>query len=334
MIDEAGTLDGLLADLATQRNIRLQCVVVDGGSVDQSRTIARNAGAEVVCTPAGRAVQMNAGARVATGDWLCFVHADSRLTDPDQLCSAIERLAASGEQQVAGHFALRFAGDLARSRFFYRYLEAKTATNRRYTINGDQGLLLRRTFFAALGGFDEKQPFLEDQRMAAAVSRAGRWCLLPHPLVTSARRFETEGRVARYLLMALIMAMYIAPVPAFFARAPDVYARQAETGRLRLMPYFQLLWRLMRDCGARHSLVVCWRVADLALSQAWQLGLVLDVALGRARQMPCTRFYERYLRVLVEQPLMQAWLLALLLGTVFGPLQLWFVLRETPRLNK
>jgi rSAM/selenodomain-associated transferase 2 len=328
VIDEANALRPLLADLNAQRGVALECIVADGGSVDASDSIARAAGATLVVAPPGRGVQMNAGARAAGGDWLCFLHADSRLTHPDQLRAGLERLAAAGERRVAGHFALRFIRTKTGHRLFYRYLEAKTGTDRRYTINGDQGLLLHRDFFAALGGFDERQAFLEDQRLAAAVASHGRWCLLPHRLATSARRFEVEGAAARYLLMALIMAMYIVDVPAFFARAPSVYARQSETGRLILMPYFRLLRRLLHDCGMRRSLKSGWRIAGVALAQTWQISFVLDVMTGHARSAPVTRFYERYLRAGIEQPLSQGLLLVVFSFAIFGPLQLWCALRE------
>ncbi len=331
MLDEAQVLGALLADLHAQRGLTLECIVADGGSLDTSVVIARTAGAKRVHTRPGRRTQMNAGARAARGDWLCFLHADSRLTHPDQLRVAIERLIAAGQRHVAGHFPLRFIRRKPGHRLFYRYLEAKTATGRRYTINGDQGLVLHRDFFAALDGFDERQAFLEDQRMAAAVAANGHWCLLPHRLATSARRFEVEGEAARYLLMALIMAMYLVDIPVFFARAPRIYARQSETGRLLLMPYFRLLRRLITACGLRRSLKIGWAIAGVASAQSWQVCFALDVLCARARAAPVTRFYERFLKAGIEQPLTQALLLVVLLSIIFGPLQLWYALREAPR---
>lgn len=330
VIDDAGPLAALLDDLGAQRDISLQIIVADGGSHDNSIAVARNRGATVVSAPAGRGRQMNAGAAAARGDWLCFVHADSRLTRPDQLARAVQRLAAQQDRRVAGHFPLRFMRNCHTHRFFYRFLEAKTATGRRYTINGDQGLVLRRDFFAELGRFDTRLPFLEDQRMAAAIERRGRWRLLHDRLATSARRFEQEGEHPRYWLMALIMAMYIVDVPVFFERAPQVYARHGETGRLRLMPYFRLLRRLMQECGPRASLAVAWRIAGVMLSQSWQLFLALDLALeplfGRERYL--TRLHDRVLRHVIVHPPARALLLIGGAAWLFGLMQLRYWLRE------
>lgn len=321
----------MLADLAAQRGVELQVLVIDGGSADASVGIARAAGVEVIRSVPGRALQMNVGAGQATGDWLCFLHADSRLTHPDQLKDAVAALAAAGASHSAGHFALRFDAREHDGSFLYRYMQAKTATGRRHTINGDQGLLLHREFFDRLHGFDTRLPFLEDQRIAAAIRAQGRWLLLPHRLETSARRFEAEGRRARYLLMALIMAMHLADVPSFFWRARSVYPLQATTGPLRLLPYFRLLYRMMRDCGLRSNLRVGWRIAGIALRESWQIFFAADIALesllGHQRRV-LTAFHDRWLRPLIVHPPAQALLGVVLLILIFGPLQLWCVLRE------
>lgn len=327
-------MSALLTDLNAQQGIVPEIIVADGGSSDATREVARGYGAQVVESAPGRASQMNTGAAQARGVWLCFVHADSRLTHPSQLAEAIASLDAAGNERVAGHFALRFIRHSEGRHFLYRYMQAKSATNRRYTINGDQGLILRASFFGELGGFDTRLPFLEDQRMAAAIVRAGgNWQLCPHRLATSARRFEREGVRARYLLMALIMAMHIAQIDAFFERAPGVYARQADTGRLALMPYFRVLRALWRDCGLRASLRMCWRIAGVVLSQSWQLFFAIDLLLeslvGRGRR-GATRLHDRLLRHLIQHRVGQALLLVMLLATVFGPLQLWCRLRENP----
>lgn len=330
VIDEAGALPGLLADIAAQRGVAIQTVVADGGSRDTSRAIAQAAGAEVVVSRAGRGAQMNAGAAAARGQWLCFLHADSRLTHPDQLADAVARLAGQ-TARAAGHFRLRFVRTRRGHTLFFRYLEAKTASNRPGTVNGDQGLVLARGFFDALGGFDTRLAFLEDQRMARAIRARGHWLLLAHPLATSARRFEREGVGARYLLMALIMAMHGAGVGRFFERAPRVYARQADADRLLLMPYFRLLRRLRGECGWRASARVAWRVAGLALESSWQPFLALDVAIeplaGRGRRA-ATRLHDRLLRPLIAHRLGQAVLCIVMLAVVFGPLQLWAAIRE------
>lgn len=330
MLDDAEALSWLLADLNRQQGVQLQIIVADGGSTDTSQARAERAGATWLACGPGRGRQMNHGARQAGDEWLCFLHADSRLVDDRQLRRAVDQLqAGSATDRVAGHWPLVFArqaaGQPGRLRaFLYRYMQAKTATGRRYTINGDQGLLIRRAGFQALGGFDERLPFLEDQRFAAQLESIGHWQRLPGHLITSARRFEVEGEYPRYLLMGLIMAMYIVDVPAFFARAPGVYAQQRHTQRLALMPYVRLLRRMMRACGLRASARVCWQVAGVAMGQLWQLLFVIDVVAGGCRTNPEGRwasFYERHLAAWVENPLTQALLMLCLLVGLFGPVQ-------------
>ncbi|WP_348766208.1 TIGR04283 family arsenosugar biosynthesis glycosyltransferase [uncultured Salinisphaera sp.] len=324
-IDEAEALGPLLADLAAQRDVVLQVLVADGGSTDRTVALARAGHAEVVFSPPGRGAQMNAAAARATHPWLCFLHADSRLTHPRQLAAAIDALGADDRARLAGHFALSFDRETTGHAFFYRYLEAKSATGRRYTINGDQGLIIATRFFNELGGFDTGLGFLEDQRMAAAIVEAGQWRLCPHRLATSARRFENEGERARYLLMALIMAMYTAGVDRFFERAPSVYARQSQTERLLLGPYIGLLASLWRECGTGASIAVSWRIAGVALAQSWQPFLAIDVALepvwGRRRH--ALRLHDRLLRPLLQNRLLQSVLMAAGLAWIFGPLWLW-----------
>lgn len=279
-LDEAAALPRLLGALAAQRGVSFEVIVADGGSADGTPDVAAAHGARTIVVPRGRGAQMNAGAAAAGGEWLLFLHADSRPTGPDQLRRALDTLRGRGATRLAGHFALCFERERHGHRFLYRLMEAKSASNRRHTINGDQGVLLRRDWFEALGGFDESFPFLEDQRLAARIEDQGAWVLLPDRLATSARRFEAEGLGARYLLMGLIMAMYLAGEEGFFAEAPTLYRAQTETDRLRLSPFLKLAWRryAAKDRAARRAF--CRRLGAVALGQAWQLGLMLKVACG------------------------------------------------------
>ena len=159
------------------------------------------------------------------------MHADSRLTRTDQLARALDALkrVSTDAGHMAGHFPLRFERERHAYRWPYRFMEAKTTLNRPGTFNGDQGLLISAAFFQSLGGFDERLPFLEDQRLAARILATGRWITLPDALTTSARRFETEGLYRRCILMALIMGCENSGLHEFFAHAPDAYRAQSHT---------------------------------------------------------------------------------------------------------
>ena len=281
-LDEAETLPGLLVDLRGQQGVQLEVLVADGGSLDATSAVATAAGARVVDAPRGRGAQMNAAARLARGPMLLFLHADSRLPDPHLLAGALHALETAGREgtPVAGHFPLCFVRRAERHCLGYCYLEEKSTLNREQTINGDQGLLLAASFFARLGGFDERLPFLEDQRIAARIRSCGRWLTLPGRLHTSARRFEAEGFHRRYLLMGLIMTMHSLGREEFFTRAPQVYRVQRETGRLLLSPYFRLLRTLARHhWGLRGTGATVLRLGGYLRANLWQLFFFCDVLL-------------------------------------------------------
>jgi rSAM/selenodomain-associated transferase 2 len=298
-LDEAAALPALLADLRAQQGVELELIVADGGSTDGTAELARAAGARVVQAPRGRGAQMNAGAAVARGDTLLFLHADSRLESPQQLRQALEALRAAGDARAAGHFALRFERAQPGLERFFRHVEGKTALNRPGTINGDQGLLLARGFFDDLGGFDERLPFLEDQRIAAKIFERGRWILLPGRLTTSARRFETEGAYRRYTLMALIMGLHAADAEEFFRRAPQVYAAQRDTSRLDVGAFLALTRRVLKDAGARDALGILFRAGRYSRQNSWQLFYALDSALSTDTR-PWLRAHDRFIHPLIN----------------------------------
>lgn len=142
--------------------------------------------------PPGRARQMNAGARATRGEWLWFLHADTRLDDPGRVLAALQRT-LQRDPDALGYFDLRFAGDGP----------AATAVNafgawvRSRWLGlpfGDQGLFLARATFDRLGGFDESLPAAEDHELVWAARRAGVPLRAAGAMVrTSARRYAEHG---------------------------------------------------------------------------------------------------------------------------------------------
>lgn len=302
-LNEAANLPLLLADLGRQQGIALEVIVGDGGSVDGTEAAAHQAGARFVQGPRGRGAQMNAAVVQARGAYLLFLHADSRLDDPRLLATAVAALRRAEQEQpwTAGHFRLHFLRTSRQHDLAYRFMEAKTGLNRPGTTNGDQGLLLSRSFFDRLGGFDESLSFLEDQRIAAAVRSQGRLLTLPGVLATSARRFESEGFHRRYLLMGMMMAMYTAGEWAFFHRAPTVYRVQQETGRFLLTPIFALLWSMaLRDWKLHGTLRIFYRLGQYLRENAWQVFLFVDVWRGGRTEQEAFPFLSWYDRVLAR----------------------------------
>ena len=298
-LNEAEHLPCLLADLKNQKNLSLEIIVADGGSADTTRLVAEECGAAFVTARRGRGAQMNTAAGVASGDYLLFLHADSRIDDQYLFGNAVRALAFEQRErsQIAGHFSLRFMRSSDRNRMAYRYIEEKSAFNRVNTTNGDQGLLLTRNFFKDLGGFDESMPFLEDQRIAEKIRGHGKLCTLPGHLKTSARRFETEGFHRRYILMSMMMGLLAVGVDTFFTRAPGVYRLQQDTGRLSLSPFFSLLYRMMFDeWGVRGTVRIFSLLGRYIRQNSWQMFFFIDVLLrpllGSGRY-PFLNFHDR-----------------------------------------
>jgi len=335
-LNEAQALPALLDDLSRQQGVALEVVVGDGGSTDDTERVAAQHGARVVTARRGRGAQMNAAAAQAIGEYFLFLHADSKLEDLRLLGNALAVLRQAEQEQprVAGHFRLRFCRATRKNGWAYRYLEAKTGLNRPGTTNGDQGLLLSRTFFHHLGGFDDSLPFLEDQRIADAIRFQGRWITLPGALATSARRFESEGFHRRYLLMGIMMGLYAIGELSFFTRAPGVYRVQEATGRLLLAPIFALLWSMVRhDWGLSGTLRTFYRLGRYLRRNAWQPFFFLDICMQpvvRPGSTPLLHFHDRFIAPCLDFRLVDGcaglvcfvWYLAIL-APVFWGQEVW-----------
>jgi rSAM/selenodomain-associated transferase 2 len=188
-----------------------EVIVVDGGSGDGTRAAAAAAGASVITSARGRGVQLDAGARAAGGDWLVFLHADTRLE-----AGWAAALLALPDAVVGGAF--RFALDPPRPA--YRWLEAAVALRCRLfrLPYGDQGLFARREAYCAIGGF-RPLPLMEDVDLARRLARAGPLAFPAVRAFTSARRFERRGLFATSARNLGLLALYAAGLaPAHLAR--------------------------------------------------------------------------------------------------------------------
>jgi glycosyltransferase involved in cell wall biosynthesis len=133
-LNEAEYLPHLLGDINKQSDISLEIIVGDGGSSDATRTVAEAGGARFVTAGRGRGVQMNAAERVASGEYLLFLYADFRIDDSMLLSDAMHALMSKRidhHDRIAGHFPLRFMRSTRRNAMAYRYVEEKTAFNRK-----------------------------------------------------------------------------------------------------------------------------------------------------------------------------------------------------------
>jgi rSAM/selenodomain-associated transferase 2 len=156
--------------------------------------------------PRGRAVQMNAGAAVAHGRWLLFLHADTRL--PFGWRQAIET-ADRHPQFSAGCF--RFALDSTALAARAIELGVRMRVRAFALPYGDQGLFVRREAFEALNGYADL-PIMEDVDLVRRLRSRGRLFRSPLPVVTSARRWEREGWISRTVRHLVLIVLYFCGV--------------------------------------------------------------------------------------------------------------------------
>ena len=165
----------------------LEILIIDGGSTDATVQNARNAGANVISSPIGRAAQMNYGAKNAQGDILYFLHADT-LPPKDFDKSIID---ATEKDFKAGCFQMKFDSS---SRFlgFFAWF---SRLNLKMCRGGDQSLFITKELFNALNGFNEAYQIYEDNEFIGRLYQHTRFKILPQFVKTSTRRYEKKGKL-------------------------------------------------------------------------------------------------------------------------------------------
>lgn len=196
------TLDGLFSRPWVKNNCEV--IVSDGGSTDRSREIAAAFPCRLVQGGRGRALQMNAASRVASGDQLLFLHADSRL--PPDFGELIPADAAWG------FFHLRLDGAAVIYRLIESAINLRTRLSR--IAGGDQGIYLSRELFDALGGFPQI-PLMEDVAICKLARQREAPVIVEAKIGSSSRRWQERGVVRTVLLMwSLRLAYWLGVDPA------------------------------------------------------------------------------------------------------------------------
>ena len=208
-LDEAAVIGAMLASLASLRARGHEVIVADGGSADATRDIAAPLADRVLVAPRGRARQMNAGAAVASGEALLFLHADTRLpTNADHLIFHALKKSLWGRFDVAieGHSTLL---PVVACLMNLRSRLSGIAT-------GDQAIFVCRDAFP---GFQEIA-LMEDVAFSKSMKRRSPPSCLRARVATSGRRWEQQGVLRTMLLMWRLRLAY------FLGTAPDELARR------------------------------------------------------------------------------------------------------------
>lgn len=208
VLNEAATIQETLIRIQKAKDVEV--IVVDGGSQDEtiaiashlSKTLAPTLPMQVISAAAGRANQMNAGADVAKGDILLFLHADTCL--PSNFDTLL-LWALQDAGTIAGAFELQIDAQLPGLR-----LIEKLVNMRSHFLSmpyGDQAIFMKAAIFYEIGGFPNL-PIMEDFELMLCLRRRGRIAILPAPVLTSGRRWQKLGVVKTTLLNQLIIIGY------------------------------------------------------------------------------------------------------------------------------
>ncbi|MCF8085193.1 MAG: TIGR04283 family arsenosugar biosynthesis glycosyltransferase [Deltaproteobacteria bacterium] len=204
-LNESGAIGALLERL--QGAEAVECIVADGGSRDETCSIAARTGAEVLRVSGGRAMQQNAAAAAARGRILLFLHADT--LPPEGYADKI-RTALEDPSIVAGAF--RFKTDDGGAPMHL----VEWVTNLRSRVfqlpYGDQGIFLQKRVFDEVGGFPPL-PIMEDFVLMRGLRARGRVITLSDPAVTSARRWQRLGVIRTTLMNQIMILGFLGRMP-------------------------------------------------------------------------------------------------------------------------
>lgn len=206
-LNEATNLRELLPALAAQPGVA-EVIVADGGSRDETPAIVTNSdGVMLVSAKRGRARQMNAGAALASGEILLFLHADSQL--PAKALTLIESVVSAARPW--GRFDVRLSGCHGLLRIVERMINWRSAVSGIAT--GDQAIFVRRELFETLGGYAEI-PLMEDVELSKRLRDRAHPICIHQPVITSSRRWEHYGIVRTIFLMWQMRLAYYLGTPA------------------------------------------------------------------------------------------------------------------------
>lgn len=202
-LNEAENLSQLIPLLTKGlKGFSYEILVVDAGSTDKTIPLAKDCGANmaIVSEKKGRACQMNAGARIATGDLLYFVHADTR--PPADFAKDI--IASIHEGYESGCYQSAYDCDL----WLMRFNAWLTKFDKLFLRGGDQSLFIKKSLFFELGGFREDYRIMEDFEFLKRLRDQASFRLIPKDIMISARKYDDNSYIRVNIANVIVVAMY------------------------------------------------------------------------------------------------------------------------------
>ncbi|MCK4587008.1 MAG: TIGR04283 family arsenosugar biosynthesis glycosyltransferase [Gammaproteobacteria bacterium] len=210
VLNEETAIRKMLPEMQWIRESGHELIVVDGGSTDDSFALARNFSDAVIVSTQGRAVQMNAGAKIATGDVLLFLHIDTILpTDSlSKILTSVNWGNTQNNSQVEkawGRFDVRLSG----SHFMFRIIELLMNWRSRMTgiATGDQAIFVSKELFEHIGGYKEI-PLMEDIEISRRLKKISKPVCIQERVIASSRRWEVSGIYRTVFLMWRLRLSY------------------------------------------------------------------------------------------------------------------------------
>ncbi len=220
-LNEAKHIAATLTPLQSLRQRGHEVILVDGGSDDDTPSLARPM-VDLLChAETGRARQMNHGAALATGDALCFLHADTLC--PENIDQLITHSLQHSRKKMWGRFDVRLSSPAWPFRIIEWFMNKRSCLTA--VATGDQGIFICRNIFTRLGGFADI-PLMEDIEISKRLRRISRPVCISQHLVTSSRRWEQQGILRTMILMwSLRLRYFLGSSAGALARSYSRHAR-------------------------------------------------------------------------------------------------------------
>ena len=207
LLNEADNITCLVNHITGLNPPPLQVILVDGGSNDDSVIIAETLITDwqetsamrltidwqLICSPTGRAQQMNTGASIAAGDILLFLHADTRLPN-----HAVAEVGQAMTRFEWGRFDVRLDSCHPLLKIVSTMINQRSRWTRIAT--GDQAIFIKRSVFEAIGGYADL-PLMEDVELCKRLKKTSQPACLTSKVITSARRWQRHGMWRTIFLM-------------------------------------------------------------------------------------------------------------------------------------